>query len=287
MVNVETPCIVLSTLNYPLISFWYHSKDSSGFTNSLHLDVFSQGQWNMDAIAPKSATTNTWNLEAVDLSPWAGQKIKARFRVNNNNGNEGHDIAIDDFRVVDNPCPIPFGLFESNITTSGVTLAWRDIPDANSYKLQGRRLGIINWLSLGINDTTFSTNNLLPGVTYEWRVKSLCTGGSSLFSAIDSFTTATSLLKKTGIREVSNSNLAVFPNPNEGKFKIFCDDFKIGNTYELRIFNSSGIEWMEQWSVFKERGVTVSRKLPPDVYLVVLKTENKTYRSKVFVFVFE
>ena len=283
-VSVETPCIDLGTLDFPLISFWSHSKDSSGFPNTLHVDVFSEGIWTIDAIAPITPQTNTWNLEAVDLGPWTSKKVKTRFRVNNANGQEGNDIAIDDFRVVNNPCPVPFGLQDSAFT-GGVTISWRLVPGANSYKLNGRRMGNNAWLSLGINDTSFTANNLSPGATYEWRVKSTCTGGSSLYSELDSFTVPNSGSKLAfpEQKKAVQSDFKIWPNPSDGAIFITCNSQIFGEAFTLRIFNFSG-QLVSSWTgKTTSHSISITTDPPEGIYLVEIVSDGQTQRNKLVI----
>ncbi|MEM6697016.1 MAG: M43 family zinc metalloprotease, partial [Bacteroidota bacterium] len=81
-------------------------------------------------------------------------------------------------------CDVPTGLFETNNTGSSITLNWTAAPAANSYTVQGRQQGSSNW-QLTTNSNTNSTtisNNIVAGVTYEWRVRSNCDSGNSAYS---------------------------------------------------------------------------------------------------------
>ncbi|MEL6941534.1 MAG: fibronectin type III domain-containing protein, partial [Bacteroidota bacterium] len=87
-------------------------------------------------------------------------------------------------------CDAPTGLFETNNTGSSVTLNWAAVPAANSYMVQGRQAGTSAW-RLNQNSSTNSTtisNNIVNGVTYEWRVRANCDGEDSPYSEIDTFT---------------------------------------------------------------------------------------------------
>ncbi|MEM6699294.1 MAG: T9SS type A sorting domain-containing protein, partial [Bacteroidota bacterium] len=87
-------------------------------------------------------------------------------------------------------CDVPIGLFETNNTGSSVTLNWTAVPAANSYTVQGRQAGTTRW-RLNQNSNTNSTiisNNIVAGVTYEWRVRSNCDDGNSEYSEIATFT---------------------------------------------------------------------------------------------------
>ncbi|MEN0045864.1 MAG: T9SS type A sorting domain-containing protein [Bacteroidota bacterium] len=87
-------------------------------------------------------------------------------------------------------CDAPTGLFETNNTGSSVTLNWAAVSSANSYMVQGRQAGTSAWRlnqSSNTNSTTIS-NNIVNGLTYEWRVRANCDGEDSPYSEIETFT---------------------------------------------------------------------------------------------------
>ncbi|MEM9888707.1 MAG: fibronectin type III domain-containing protein [Bacteroidota bacterium] len=87
-------------------------------------------------------------------------------------------------------CDTPTGLFETNNTGSEITLNWAAVASATNYSVQGRQEGTNPW-RLNTNSSTNSvtlTNNIVNGVTYEWRVKAVCDGEESPYSEIASFT---------------------------------------------------------------------------------------------------
>ncbi|MEL6942053.1 MAG: M43 family zinc metalloprotease, partial [Bacteroidota bacterium] len=96
-------------------------------------------------------------------------------------------------------CDAPTGLFETNNTGTSVTLNWTAVSAANNYTVQGRQQGSNNWqltLTANTNSTTVS-NNIVPGVTYEWRVRSNCNDGNSDFSEIATFVAGGSSADRT------------------------------------------------------------------------------------------
>ncbi|HIO73378.1 MAG TPA: T9SS type A sorting domain-containing protein [Flavobacteriales bacterium] len=108
-VNLLSPCMNLSELCGPSLSFWYHSfnGNSPSDSSSLHLDILYGGSWNLDIITPISIEADAWQQKIVDLSAFQ-DAVTIRFRVNNNNITPFHDIAIDDVEI--------FG--QGNMTTS-------------------------------------------------------------------------------------------------------------------------------------------------------------------------
>ncbi|MBL7964181.1 MAG: fibronectin type III domain-containing protein [Flavobacteriales bacterium] len=91
-------------------------------------------------------------------------------------------------------CVVPVGLAASGITTSEALLAWAPVPAATSYDLQWRVVGAPAWTVVnGITGSSHFLDLLDPDTNYEFRVRSVCTGGtqggSSAYSSVLPFTT--------------------------------------------------------------------------------------------------
>ncbi len=99
-VSLLAPCMNISGLCTPELSFWSHSYSTSGSISTLHIDIQYLGVWNLDVIPAIVVESNGWKNKLVDLSPYP-DAIVIRFRVDNNNGTPFHDIAIDDVEVYD------------------------------------------------------------------------------------------------------------------------------------------------------------------------------------------
>ena len=98
-----SPCFNLAGLLSPKVSFWYHSNNPNtpNDENELHLDLLVNGSLVLDVIPSIAHKDNNWNLIELDLFAYAGGTVGFRFRVNNSNNFGNHDIAIDDFNLVD------------------------------------------------------------------------------------------------------------------------------------------------------------------------------------------
>ena len=99
-VNLLSPCMNISGMCTPELSFWYHSYTVNVSNSTLHLDIQYLGVWNLDIITPIVGEIDAWQNKLVDLSPYP-DAITIRFRVDDNNGTPFHDIAIDDVEVYD------------------------------------------------------------------------------------------------------------------------------------------------------------------------------------------
>lgn len=96
---LNTPCYDFSGLTAPKFDFWYHMSGAA--MGDLHLDIFFNGQWTLDVMPALIGDQGpNWNYRRVDLTPYAGNIVKLRFR-----GNTGtsftSDIAIDDIEIIE------------------------------------------------------------------------------------------------------------------------------------------------------------------------------------------
>ncbi len=96
---LNTPCYDLTNLVAPKFDFYYHMLGAS--MGELHLDIFFGGQWVLDVMpAIIGDQGSAWNYRRVDLSQYAGNIVKLRFRAIVGNGFQS-DIAIDDIEIIE------------------------------------------------------------------------------------------------------------------------------------------------------------------------------------------
>lgn len=88
-------------------------------------------------------------------------------------------------------CDAPSGFTLSHITTTTATVSWKAVSGATNYKLQYRVKGTSTWTMLSTNATSKTITGLSPSTIYQYKMKSVCGTVSSLYSAINTFTTVT------------------------------------------------------------------------------------------------
>lgn len=110
------------------------------------------------------------------------------------------------------PCsrPTDYTLIAASVTPFKEQLAWGTGTGAGTYKVQYRIAGNSSWLFVKPVTNSKTIKNLQPSTNYEWRVKSLCSGDQSPYTAIHTFQTAP--LKNIG-QENSITAFTIFPNP--------------------------------------------------------------------------
>ena len=94
-------------------------------------------------------------------------------------------------------CPVPTGLFTTNINPNNALANWSPTNGADHYKIRYRIYGTNSWLHLGNIGMTDSTRNiplLQQSTTYEWEIMAYCDStnqNGSNWSVNDTFTTTT------------------------------------------------------------------------------------------------
>ncbi len=99
-----------------------------------------------------------------------------------------------DFTILSLSCEAITKEAVTGIKSSSATISWGKTPCSYSYKIRQRQVGTIKWkyFTAQMEDSTFSINNLLPGVSYECQIMSYCKSDfsdSSDYSALMSYTT--------------------------------------------------------------------------------------------------
>jgi len=115
-------------------------------------------------------------------------------------------------------CYTPASTWTTNLTSSGAVLNWDKVTGAEGYDIRGRRVGG-GWVALqvgGGNTTAKQVFGLLPGTTYQWSVRAICSSANNIvsdFSGLLNFTTV-SANREGRFEEVSVSNtISIYPNP--------------------------------------------------------------------------
>lgn len=87
-------------------------------------------------------------------------------------------------------CNAPTGLQISNITTNSATASWNAVSGANSYTFEYKISTSGTWTIATVTTTSYNMTGLSANSTYNTRVKTNCTSGSSAYSAQVNFTTS-------------------------------------------------------------------------------------------------
>ena len=89
-------------------------------------------------------------------------------------------------------CTAPTGLTVAAISNTGASLSWAPVSGAVSYDMDYKLSTSTNWINnfVNITSTTVPLAGLNPSTLYDWRVRTNCSGGSSVYGQSQLTTTA-------------------------------------------------------------------------------------------------
>lgn len=78
-------------------------------------------------------------------------------------------------------CSTPSGLSTSGITTSSATANWNSVSGAISYNVDYKQSSSGSWINIasGITSTSWNLSGMSSSTSYDWRVRTNCSSGSS------------------------------------------------------------------------------------------------------------
>jgi hypothetical protein len=137
--------------------------------------------------------------------------------------------------LANSSCGVSSGLNATGITQTGATVNWTAVGGATSYTLQWKLSTAGSWATVsGITATSWPLTGLLPGAAYNFKVKTICGGTSSSYSAVASFTTLASSCVDLYEPNNSNSTAKVIPVNTDISMQIVStsdkDYLKFANT---------------------------------------------------------
>ncbi len=87
-------------------------------------------------------------------------------------------------------CGTPTGLTASSITNTSATVSWTAVSGAVNYNLQWKASASSTWTTVsGLTTTSRNLTGLTAGTAYQFQVQTVCSAGTSSYSATASFTT--------------------------------------------------------------------------------------------------
>lgn len=87
-------------------------------------------------------------------------------------------------------CAVPSGLNASSITSSSATLNWSAVSGASSYNVRIKSTASTTWTTATSTTTSKGFTGLAANTTYEFQVQTVCSSGTSAYSASKTFTTS-------------------------------------------------------------------------------------------------
>jgi PKD repeat protein len=224
--------------------------------------------------------------------------VLLRFEFISNGGNQ---LYLDDIFIagVYNRTPVlNYPEDGADSVDQNVLLDWKPILGVGSYELELDTSARFNSsllvqeskAYLGIEpfeeDSEFETENLLPGVTYHWRVRSIHTGTPSDWSPTWSFVVSTTgegenfvepeeVPINTGMEEVDQIQMKIYPNPlSEG------DLLKLETELEVELVSVMNLQGAVVHTEIRSKELLLPN-LPKGVYLLQVEGKGHTLVRKL------
>jgi hypothetical protein len=137
--------------------------------------------------------------------------------------------------VVISGCGAPSNLNHLNLLSTSVTLSWSPVQGAQSYNIKFHKVGQNNWSNL--NNTVGTSRNvsgLIPGASYEWKISTKCSGTSSNFSSVITFTTPANMMGGNG------TEISLYPNPATDQLSVDLNSLTTVEGIIAEIYNLQG-----------------------------------------------
>ncbi len=207
-------------------------------------------------------------------------------------GMVGSYSTVDSFTTSAAPCTTPTGLNASAITTSSATVGWGAVSGASSYTLKyGASLTALTTVS-GLTANSDGLSSLTASTKYYFEVQTVCSGSSSSFSTLDSFTTSgvtyctskgTSTAEYISAVAVGTINHTSTNDGGYGNYTSVSTSLTAGTKYTITLSPSfTSTKFKEGWAVYIDYNQDGSFTGTGEA--VVAGTEAKTATSKSFSF---
>jgi hypothetical protein len=183
--TLPTPCNTPTGLNATNITVSSATVNWAAVTGAVNYTV---------EYKPSAATTWTTAASATTATSLSITGLAANanydWRVRTNCSGSSSGFAASAFTTLAAPCNTPTGLNTTNLTTSSATVNWGVVSGALNYTVEYKLSAATTWTTAASATTATSVNitGLAANATYDWRVRTNCSGSSSSF-ATSSFTT--------------------------------------------------------------------------------------------------
>lgn len=191
--------------------------------------------------------------------------------------------------------PVPATLTVSNIKPTAAKLNWNTQSCVKYYQVQYRKAGTTAWTTKQTKGNTSFLNitGLTAGTRYEWHVapadSANGTSGLAPYSALSTFTTATSLIAEKMATpsitdEGTNAAITTYPNPANTQFTIQLSGSNMQGFASLWLRDMNGsIVWSKQQvqvDALKGMQVDVSKFAPGMYMLQIVDGDNEVITVK-------
>ena len=180
-------------------------------------------------------------------------------------------------------CDAPSGLFANSIKPKRAKLNWSAVSGATNYTIEIRTVGG-SWSSASTANTNISATGLSNGTTYEWRVQATCSGSTSDWSVICSFTAGDKNSGDCGnTRVIASEEMKVYPNPASNVLHV---DYRLADntSAQLAIVDMYGRMISVQTVTYDVSNLSIdTQNLSNGMYLIRIENENGETQTQRFV----
>jgi len=170
-------------------------------------------------------------------------------------------------------CVEPDGLRQKVVGTTAF-LYWNKKPSAKAYVFRYRTIGTNDWNYVSSKDNVAKLQNLTPGKTYTWEVRSIC--GAALKETSDWSLYNVFYVQASDI----NSLITVAPNPVKDVMHLHIKDLLIT---QIQITDLAGSSLIKINSVKPDENISLS-KLKTGTYLLQLSDNSNRIMGVVKIF---
>ncbi|MEO8109751.1 MAG: fibronectin type III domain-containing protein [Ginsengibacter sp.] len=222
---------------------------SSITTSSANISWSSATGANSYDVEYKATSSSTWisrvsgtNATTANLTGLAAS-TSYDWRVRSNCSSGSSSFSSTQFTTIaTSVCNSPTGLITSSITSASANISWASATGANSYDVEYKTTGSSTWISrvTGTTSTTANLTGLAASTSYDWRVRSNCSSGSSSFSSTQFTTLATSACNAPG--GLTTSSIT------SGSANISWSSATGANSYDVDYKATSSSTWISRVS---------------------------------------
>ncbi len=222
------------------------------------------------------------NYEYTDLVPWTNYKFEITAYTWNDS--TAGSAALN---FKSKPCEMPIEFVNYNIGSDHGSIEWNGACNPESYRFKYRESGAAIWQLTGTATEQVTLNNLSPGTTYEYFVRTICVSGSAYSKKSDLSTFTTQGQKIENAAYTLKQNINVFPNPSNGNFTLKAAVPENYRSSVVEIINNLG-QVVYRLPVQAEDGnidvaINLGNNLLNGVYELRIKTGNDYLKTRFVV----
>ena len=153
-IKLLTQCLDFTVLTKPYLEFYLYNSDTATATSTkLYVDILDNDVWVQVAGPLKSNIPTEWELQEVNLTQYAGQIVKIRFRGSETGSSSDRDLAIDDVKIYN------LGPVNLHVTQLVAPQSECDLTDIESVTIAIRQKGSQTLLPGTTIPVSFQVNN--------------------------------------------------------------------------------------------------------------------------------